>query len=96
VSLRASLTGLAKRGIAHAIKQLQGPDVPEVGAYLLEWHRALHGRSGITMEGVAPLSWTTLQAWADLTGVRPTPDEVTALLFLDDVRLAPEILDEKE
>lgn len=45
----------------------------------------LHGRSGFTMEGVAPLSYTTITAWARLTRRSPEPWEVDVLLELDGI-----------
>lgn len=35
------------------------------------------------MNGPAPLSYTTIVHWSDLTGNRPTAEEVSALISLD-------------
>lgn len=35
------------------------------------------------MDGYAPLSYTTVESWARLTGKYPTPDEVEALMEID-------------
>lgn len=43
------------------------------------------------MDGLAPLSYTTIADWARLTGRRPLPHEVQALLQLDLVMRHPEI-----
>lgn len=45
----------------------------------------LYARSGIGMNGVAPLSYTTIADWAQLTGRCPTLMEVDALVELDAV-----------
>jgi len=57
--------------------------------YLWEWVRALHGRSGVGPAGLAPLSYETVAAWARLSGERPRPFEVEALMDLDAVLLSP-------
>jgi hypothetical protein len=69
--------------------ELDGPPVPPALAYLLEWLDELYGRSGATMDGLAPLSYSTMQAWAALTGRHPLPHEVQALMLLDLVRRNP-------
>ena len=47
------------------------------------WVLELHGRSGVNMAGLNPLSYTTLMDWATLTDVDPDPLEVEALMALD-------------
>jgi hypothetical protein len=69
--------------------ELAGPPVPPALQYLLEWLDELFGRSGATMDGLAPLSYTTVRAWAELTDRCPRPHEVQALLMLDAVRRHP-------
>lgn len=51
--------------------------------YLVEWARALFGRSGIDMNGAAALSYQTIGWWAALTGNRPTMLEIEGLMTLD-------------
>lgn len=51
--------------------------------YLVDWAYALYGRSGSGMEGVAPLSYTTVAAWSQLTDTAIRPHEVDALMALD-------------
>lgn len=63
--------------------KLDSAPFPDVLAYLWEWVIALHGRSGVGMGGLAPLSYATIAAWAKLTGQRPLPYEVEALMALD-------------
>lgn len=41
------------------------------------------------MSGYAPLSYTTVEAWARLMGTRVRPWEVEALIAVDAVLLAP-------
>ncbi|MFH1603815.1 MAG: hypothetical protein ABIH03_07905 [Pseudomonadota bacterium] len=73
----------ARAGNADAALKLTPPDYPDCVGYLWEWVLELHGRSGVTMAGLAPLTYETVAAWAKLRGVRPTPEEVAALLVLD-------------
>ncbi len=63
--------------------KLDSAPFPDSVAYLWEWVVALHGRSGVGMGGAAPLSYSTVEAWAKLTGHRPLPYEVEALMVLD-------------
>ncbi len=69
--------------------ELDGPDAPPALGYLLDWHHELYGRSGVTMDGLAPLSFATVDSWARLTDRAPLPHEVDALLVLDGVRRHP-------
>lgn len=41
------------------------------------------------MNGFAPLTYSTIIAWASLTGASPSAHEVEALLVLDAVMLHP-------
>ena len=58
--------------------------------YLVEWAYALCGRSGATMGGIAPLSFTTIRDWAMLMNRHITPLEVQALLAIDAVIREPD------
>lgn len=42
------------------------------------------------MSGIIPLTYSTIADWAQLTGVRPTPGEIEALLVLDGVLCHPD------
>jgi hypothetical protein len=75
--------------VAAALARLDGPARPECLSYLESWSRALHGRSGVGMDGPAPLSPPVIESWARLTGRRVRPHEVEALLTLDTVRRNP-------
>jgi hypothetical protein len=59
--------------------------VPESVAYLREWFFEVHGRSGVSMAGAAPLSYDTIHAWVRAMDIRPAPtdDEIAALMMLD-------------
>jgi hypothetical protein len=57
--------------------------------YLFGWAKALHGRSGFSEFGVAPLSYATVEAWSRLMDVRVDPHEVEALMALDAVMCHP-------
>lgn len=57
--------------------------------YLLGWSSELLGRSGMAQSGFAPLSYPVIESWARLTGRTVTPEEVSALIVLDSVRLHP-------
>lgn len=99
---RQHITGLAKRFRAQAKNdamaaaradkleaQLQGPEVPVAMRYLLGWLDELDGRSGVTMDGKAPLSWEALDCWARRTGRDPLYHELMALLNLYTLRRNP-------
>lgn len=68
---------------------LAGPDVPVCVEYLHTWAQELHGRSGVGMNGAAPLSYSTLADWSHLKGVTLEPHEVESLLILDAYMSAP-------
>lgn len=56
--------------------------------YLLEWLYAVHGRSGVTMDGLVPLTYATIADWSRLMKVVPDPEDVNALFTLDAVLLS--------
>ena len=72
-----------RKGAEQAQRDLEGPEPPEAMLYLKEWAFALCGRSGATMGGLAPLSYTTIRDWAELMDIDVSPLEVQALLVLD-------------
>ncbi len=88
-SQRSHLEGLAVKGHAKAIEALQGPEYPPELHYLRMWAAELHGKSGVGMNGLNPLTYTTVADWSRLKGVKPEPHEVEALLTLDAVMLFP-------
>lgn len=87
---RVHLERAAANGRQQALEALEGPEIPDAVAYLYDWALELHGRSGIGMEGVSPLSYVTVVTWAQLTGRDPQPDEVEALMLLDAVLRNPD------
>lgn len=80
---RAHLEVAARSGSAKAAEALRGPEFPDTVGYLWEWAMMLHGRSGVGMGGLAPLSYGTVAHWSALTGERPTRQEVEALMRID-------------
>lgn len=72
---------------------LREPEYPAFIHYLRVWSDELVGRSGVGMDGAAPLSNTELLAWCINTGTVLTPSEQRALMRLDTVRRHPETLD---
>lgn len=96
-TLRDYLEDSAQRGNVRSAEMLEPrPYPPEIG-YLHEWALALFGRSGSSMAGVAPLSYTEVAAWAQLKGLTLEPYEVHALFVLDAaLSAAGEIEDEGE
>jgi len=87
---RDHLLAAARKGNESAQEDLHVPDAPETLAYLIEWAFILCGRSGASMDGLAPLSFTTIESWSRLTGIYPDPLEVKALIELDAVIRKPE------
>lgn len=82
-TLRAILTARAEKGDPSAFDRLQAPDYPDSLDYLLGWSHELYGRSGVGMDGFAPLTWEALDAWARRTHRNPSPEECRALMQLD-------------
>lgn len=77
-------------GHAGAMASLEEPPFPEALRYLQKWLYEVHGRSGASMGGLAPLSYGCITEWMALTGADPTGYEVEALLLLDAVLRHPE------
>lgn len=73
----------AERGSVAARARLESASLPEELEYLWEWAIALHGRSGLGMAGIAPLTYSTIAEWARLTGNEPDALEIEALMSLD-------------
>lgn len=73
-----------------AMAEIDGPGMPSGTLdYLWGWSDELLGRSGVTMDGLAPLNPTVIESWARLTERSPQPHEVQALFELDALRRAP-------
>lgn len=89
--------GVNSREHAEALAAIEGPPGPGALAYLLEWFNELFGRSGLNEQGFAPLTFTTVDAWARLTRRKPKPHEVDALMSLDAVKRHPDtFLDDED
>lgn len=91
---RSHLEHAAARGVEAAQQALEGPELPEPLRYLYEWVMEVHGRSGVDMSGLSPLTYQTIAVWARLMDRRPRPHEVEALLTLDAVLLFPDAVEE--
>lgn len=81
--------GPSARGYAAARQALQGPPFPDALYYLYRWATELHGRCGVSMAGVNPVSHAEIRAWAELTGTDPRPYEVAAIIEIDAVLRTP-------
>lgn len=74
----------AARQLGRAPKSLLGgPVCPEAMVGVWHWFLELHGARGAAAFGANPLGWTEIDAWARLTGIRPTRFELDCLLALD-------------
>src|SRR4051812_41133275 len=83
VTTRVALETSAARGVASALSELQGPEVPEPVEYLWSWFLELDRTRGYGMNGPEPLTYQAIEAWARLTDRAPTPGEVETLLQMD-------------
>jgi hypothetical protein len=96
VPYRAQLEASAKAGNVLAAKRLVGPDFPVELDYLMDWSKELVGRSGVGMDGPAPLSWACLTAWSEATGNQVSSAEASALMLLDGAMRHPEDFEDAE
>lgn len=94
-TLREHWERAAARGSTTARARLRLPEFPEELGYLWEWGMALHGRSGVSMAGINPLTFEAIEAWARLHGCAPSPLEVEGLLMLDSA-LRPSPAEDKQ
>lgn len=83
-------------GSPDAVQALQPPAYPEELVYLYEWARSLHGRSGMSMAGLLPVSHQEIAAWSAVSGHVPNVAEYDALLLLDAVMSHPESVEPAE
>ncbi|NTX58150.1 hypothetical protein [Myxococcus sp. CA039A] len=60
-------------------------ELPAPLAHVWEWFCQLAGARSAGAFSLAPISYQDIDAWARLTGHRPTPAEVGLLRQLDDV-----------
>ena len=81
---------LFRSGDAGAVKRLATTECPEGLEYLRDWTYALFGRSGVGMDGVAPLSWRELEAWERGTRYEPSLMDKVMLMRLDAILRHPD------
>lgn len=86
---RDHLEAAARSGSSAAQAELDAvaAAAPGAGRYLWEWFLELHAARGSTGFGPAPIGWQDIDAWARLTGRKPSALEVVALRALDTVYL---------
>lgn len=61
--------------------------MPEVLAYLWDWFLQLDNARGGNGFGLNPISYSEIQAWAQLTRIKPEPWEIEAIKRVDSVRI---------
>lgn len=86
---RDHIEAAARSGSAAAQAELDEAAAADPGAsrYLWDWFLELHSARGSTGFGPAALSYSEIEAWARLTGRRPSALEVFALKGLDQAYL---------
>ena len=88
-TLREHLLASAKRGSEYAQGVLNElVECPQLMEDYVLWAYQLHGRSGVGMAGVAPLSYTNVEAWMRLMDISLEPYEIDALMVLDAAMIA--------
>lgn len=90
VSYRETLEGLLSRSVSPEKRagyeaELACPPCPPAAAYLWQAFVRLHGRRGSSGMGVDPITWSDLDAFTRLSGLRLTPWEIEAIEELDDL-----------
>jgi len=94
--LRKAATGDTP-GAIRARKLLELPEYPEELEYLVEWVYQLHGRSGVGMSTVAPLSYATVETWIRVMDIQfIEPYHIEALMVLDAALLTGDVEEEHE
>jgi len=81
---------LAAKGNKKAIAALDIPEFPDELEYLRVWIYELYGRSGIGMDGAAPLAWSEIESWQRQTGREASLEDKQALMTLDAILRHPE------
>ena len=80
--MEAAAAQLEARGLPPP-SGLEGPELPLCVRHLWDWWQELHLARGSSGFGPVPLSWSDIDAWARLTGARPSPPELRAIMALD-------------
>lgn len=58
-------------------------EIPEDGQHIWNWFMELHNKRGSTGFGAAPLLYSEVKAWKELTRVVIEPWEVLAIMSMD-------------
>lgn len=66
---------------------LIGPELPDELGYVWRWFVELDEARAVSAMGAAPITFESIQAWAQLTGRAPLPFEVRLLRRIDRLRL---------
>lgn len=80
---------------AQGLALLSGPELPEDLEYLWNWYCEISAGRGEGMNGPAPLSYVSIDAWSRLTDTEIAPHEVRAIFWLDAISRHPEVGEEK-
>lgn len=77
-------------------RELDGPEYPDSVAYLEPIARRLHGRSGASMNGAAPVSEETIAAYCAREGITLSSLEVEGLILIDAALINPSAFTESD
>jgi len=67
---------------------LDGPEPHPAARYIMDWWRELHRARAAGAGGPAPIGFVDIDAWARLTGRRPTALEIAGIRAMDDAFLS--------
>jgi hypothetical protein len=81
-TLRAHAQAIAK-GAGQVPEEYQSLPFPEALSHCWHWFIALSRSRSSNGFGANPISYNEIVSWSDLTGVRPDPIEVQAIISLD-------------
>jgi hypothetical protein len=84
IAPRDSYAQRARRGDPLATLYYEGPGIPDNVRYLWEWTTQLRQGSALgPMGGLAPISWTAIDAWSRFTGHEPNAEELAIVFAVD-------------
>lgn len=72
-----------KKATGRDIPDLNGPEMPQVAAYVWHYFLELHKGRTYGMSGPNPLSYGDISAWCNLTGIGLSSWEVGVIKTLD-------------
>ena len=75
------LAAYRRTGKKHQL--LDGVGCPEALIYVWQWFQELSAGRGVGPAGPAPLTYTDIASWAQLTGTHPSPFDVELIKELD-------------